>query len=173
MSANVSEIKTWARIPHSADDAAITLAYNAALVELEARTGWCYESVQRTQFVGREPNEDTTRPPYLTYYVPPNVRYIRLERQPATAVSALDANGATVTISLIEINGIQYGKVATGLSYPLTLTVTAGTGILDPLLKLALYQRITQLVQSRGDDTVPLSADYWDNITRMMGKGIG
>jgi hypothetical protein len=73
----------------------------------------------------------------------------------------------------VEVDGIKFAKVVTGLVYPLTLTVTAGTGTLDPLLKLALMQRVVQHVQSRGDDTMALSSDYWDNITRMVGKGIG
>lgn len=173
MPINLSEIKSWARIPHTADDTAIALAYAAAVMELETRTGWCFESVTRTQLVTREPNDDSARPPYVTYYVPANVRYIRLDRQPATAVTGTDSNGNAITITLVEANGIKYGKVATGLSYPLTLTVTAGTGTLDPLLKVALYSRITQLAQSRGDDTVPISSDYWDNICSSLGKGIG
>ena len=173
MALNLDELRAYARIAHTADDAALQLSYSAAVVELEVRTGWCFETVTRVQFVAKEPPDDSVRPPYVTYYVPPNVRYIRLERQPATAVTGIDKDGNAITITLVEANGIKYGKVATGLAYPLTLTVTAGTGILDPLLKLALYQRVVQLTQSRGDDTVPLSSVYWDNITAMMGKGIG
>ncbi len=33
--------------------------------------------------------------------------------------------------------------------------------------------RVTQLNAARGDDTVPLRSDYWDNVCAMMGKGIG
>jgi hypothetical protein len=38
---------------------------------------------------------------------------------------------------------------------------------------MALLQRVTHHVASRGDDTVTLSSDYWDRISAMMGKGIG
>jgi hypothetical protein len=38
---------------------------------------------------------------------------------------------------------------------------------------MALLQRVTQHVASRGDDTVALPSDYWDRICGMMGKGIG
>jgi hypothetical protein len=174
LSANaLTEIRTWARISHTFDDAAIQLAYSAAVVELEARTGWCYVSVQRTQYVAREPVDDAVRAPYISYVQPTASRLIRLARQPATACTGVDGNGASITITLVEVDGIKFAKVATGLVYPLTLTVTAGTGTLDPLLKLALMQRVVQHVQSRGDDTMALSSDYWDNITRMVGKGIG
>lgn len=169
----LTEIRTWARIAHTFDDAAIQLAYSAAVVELEARTGWCYVSVQRTQYVPREPVDDAVRIPYVSYVQPTATRLIRLARQPATACTGVDGNGAAITITLVEVDGIKFARVATGLVYPLTLTVTAGTGTLDPLLKLALMQRVTQHVQSRGDDTMSLSSDYWDNITRMVGKGIG
>jgi hypothetical protein len=53
------------------------------------------------------------------------------------------------------------------------LTVTVGTNTLNPLLEMALLQRVTQHVASRGDDTVALPSDYWDRICGMMGKGIG
>ncbi len=59
------------------------------------------------------------------------------------------------------------------LAYPVVLTVTAGTNTLNPLLEMALLQRVTQHVASRGDDTVALPSDYWDRICGMMGKGIG
>jgi hypothetical protein len=173
MALDLTELKKWARISSTVDDTALTLAYASTVLELEVRTGWCYESVSRTQFVANEPPDDYVRPPYVSYYVPPNVRYIRLERQPATAVSGVDANGSAITITLVEINGLKYAKIATGLSYPLTLSVTAGTGTLDPMLKVALYSRITQLAQSRGDDTVPVNSDFWDNICAMVGKAVG
>jgi hypothetical protein len=51
--------------------------------------------------------------------------------------------------------------------------MTAGNNTLHPLLKMAVLQRITQLNAGRGDDTVPLKADFWDNVCAMMGKGIG
>jgi hypothetical protein len=173
MALNLSELRTYARIAHTTDDSALQLGYAATVLELETRTGWCLESVTRTQYVAKETQEEAIRPPYVSYYVPPATRLIKLERQPATACTGVDANGSAVTITLVEVNGIQYARVATGLSYPLTLTVTAGTGTLDPLLKLAVYQRTVQLAQSRGDDTVVLSSAYWDNICAMMGKGVG
>lgn len=172
MALNLSELRTYARIAHTADDAALQLGYDATVLELETRTGWCLESVSRTQYVPKEPPDDSVRPPYVTYYVPPNTRLIRLDRQPATACTGVDATGAAISITLVEVNGTKYARVATGLSYPLTLTVTAGVGTLDPLLKLAVYQRTVQLAQSRGDDTVVLSSAYWDNICAMMGKGV-
>ena len=44
---------------------------------------------------------------------------------------------------------------------------------LNPLLEMALLQRVAHHVASRGDDTVALDSTYWDRITGMMGKGIG
>jgi hypothetical protein len=38
---------------------------------------------------------------------------------------------------------------------------------------MALLQRIVELVSRRGDDTVAPASAYWDNICRMLGKGIG
>jgi hypothetical protein len=54
-----------------------------------------------------------------------------------------------------------------------TLTVTAGNAALNPLLEMALLQRVAHHVASRGDDTIALDSTYWDRITGMMGKGIG
>jgi hypothetical protein len=51
--------------------------------------------------------------------------------------------------------------------------VSCGSNTLNPLLEMALLQRVTHHVASRGDDTVTLSSDYWDRISAMMGKGIG
>jgi hypothetical protein len=75
---------------------------------------------------------------------------------------------------LVTINGIQYASLdKDDLTYPLVLTVTAGSNTLNPLLEMMLLQRVAQHVQSRGDDTVTLPGDYWDRISAMMGKGIG
>jgi len=98
---------------------------------------------------------------------------VRLERQPVTAATYLDDDGATGSATLVTINGIQYATMADSLAYPVVLTVTAGTNTLNPLLEMAILQRVTQHVASRGDDTVALPSDYWDRVSSMMGKGIG
>ena len=55
---------------------------------------------------------------------------------------------------------------------PCTVTITV-TATSNTLLKMALLQRIVELVSRRGDDTVAPASAYWDNICRMLGKGIG
>jgi hypothetical protein len=128
--------------------------------ELEERTGWCLDPVTRTQYVASEPTGIT--------------KLVRLERQPVTVCTCTNANQQVVGLGLVTINGIQYADLdVADLEYPLVLTMTAGNNTLHPLLQMAVLQRVTQLNAARGDDTVPLKTDYWDNICAMMGKGIG
>jgi hypothetical protein len=160
MALDLPKFRAWARIPHNEDDPAILIAWEAAKRELEERTGWCVDPVTRTQYVGLEPTNTE--------------KLVRLERQPATACTCVDDNAATISLTLITINGIQYASLdEDDLTYPLVLTVTAGSNTLNPLLEMMLLQRVAQHVQSRGDDTVTLPGDYWDRISAMMGKGIG
>jgi len=160
MALDIAKFRGWARITHQEDDPAIAIAWAAAVRELEERTGWCVDPVTRTQYVGVEPNNTE--------------KLVRLERQPATAATCVDDNAATISLTLVTINGIQYASLdEDDLTFPLVLTVTAGTNTLNPLLEMALLQRVTQHVASRGDDTVTLPSDYWDRISAMMGKGIG
>jgi 8-oxo-dGTP pyrophosphatase MutT (NUDIX family) len=156
---DLSKFRNWARLSSNEDDPAIQIAWEAAKRELEERTGWCVDPVTRSQYVASEPTNDQL--------------LVRLERQPVTAVTYLDDDGATGSATLVTINGIQYATMADSLAYPVVLTVTAGTNTLNPLLEMALLQRVTQHVASRGDDTVALPSDYWDRVSSMMGKGIG
>jgi hypothetical protein len=156
---DLSKFRNWARLSSNEDDPAIQIAWEAAKRELEERTGWCVDPVTRTQYVASEPTNDQL--------------LVRLERQPVTAVTYLDDDGATGSATLVTINGIQYATMADSLAYPVVLTVTAGTNTLNPLLEMAILQRVTQHVASRGDDTVALPSDYWDRVSSMMGKGIG
>jgi hypothetical protein len=156
---DLSKFRNWARLSSNEDDPAIQIAWEAAKRELEERTGWCVDPVTRTQYVASEPTNDQL--------------LVRLERQPVTAVTYRDDAGATGSATLVTINGIQYATMADSLAYPVVLTVTAGTNTLNPLLEMAILQRVTQHVASRGDDTVALPSDYWDRICGMMGKGIG
>lgn len=159
MAIDLSKFRNWARLSSNEDDPAIQIAWEAAKRELEERTGWCVDPVTRTQYVASEPTNDQL--------------LVRLERQPVTAVTYRDDAGATGSATLVTINGIQYATMADSLAYPVVLTVTAGTNTLNPLLEMAILQRVTQHVASRGDDTVALPSDYWDRICGMMGKGIG
>jgi hypothetical protein len=105
--------------------------------------------------------------------------YLRLERQGDLAGTTVTySDSATVpltgTCAKIMINGLIYVDMEIdALTYPVTLTVTAGNAALNPLLEMALLQRVAHHVASRGDDTVALDSTYWDRITGMMGKGIG
>jgi hypothetical protein len=155
---DLSKFRNWARLSSNEDDPAIQIAWEAAKRELEERTGWCVDPVTRTQYVASEPGNDQL--------------LVRLERQPATAVSGLVGDEVTA-LTLVTINGIQYATMDAAMEYPVVLTVTAGTNTLNPLLEMALLQRVTQHVASRGDDTVALPSDYWDRVCGMMGKGIG
>jgi hypothetical protein len=166
MPLDLAKFRAWARIPHTEDDPAIQIAWEAAVRELEERTGWVVDPVTRTQYVGVEPTNTE--------------KLVLLSRQPATAATCVDDNSATINLTLVisinlrEINGLQYADLdVDDLSYPLSLTLAAGSNTLNPLLEMALLQRVTQHVASRGDDTVVLSSDYWDRISSMMGKGIG
>ena len=160
MPITTSSLKDSARVYHTGDDAHIALLYDAVVRELEERTGWCLDVVTRTQYVLEQP-----------YGV---AKLVRLERQPVTACTVVDTNANTVSLTLVEINGIQYADLdEPDLEYPLTLTMTCGSGTVHPLLGMAIRARVTQLNAARGDDTVPLRSDYWDNICAMMGKGIG
>jgi hypothetical protein len=167
MALDIAKFRSWARIPHTEDDPAIGIAWAAAVRELEERTGWCVESVTRTQWVPAAP---------LTIY---GGLYLRLERQGDLAgTTAVYSDSATVpltgTCAKIMINGLVYVDMdIDALTYPVTLTVTAGNAALNPLLEMALLQRVAHHVASRGDDTVALDSTYWDRITGMMGKGIG
>ena len=158
MPIDISKFRNWARLSSNEDDPAIQIAWEAAKRELEERTGWCVDPVTRTQYVASEPGNDQL--------------LVRLERQPATAVSGLIGDEVTA-LTLVTINGIQYATMDAAMEYPVVLTVTAGTNTLNPLLEMALLQRVTQHVASRGDDTVALPSDYWDRVCGMMGKGIG
>ena len=165
MALDIAKFRSWARIPHTEDDPAIGIAWAAAVRELEERTGWCVESVTRKQWVPAAP---------VTIY---GGLYLRLERQgdlAGTSVAYLDAAGAIGSCSKITINGLIYVDMdIPDLTYPVTLTVTASNAALNPLLEMALLQRVAHHVASRGDDTVALDSTYWDRITGMMGKGIG
>lgn len=158
MPIDISKFRNWARLSSNEDDPAIQIAWEAAKRELEERTGWCVDPVTRPQYVATEPGNDQL--------------LVRLERQPATAVSGLIGDEVTA-LTLVTINGIQYATMDAAMEYPVVLTVTAGTNTLNPLLEMALLQRVTQHVASRGDDTVALPSDYWDRVCGMMGKGIG
>jgi hypothetical protein len=160
MPITLSTIKDAARVYHTGDDAYLQIAYDATVRELEERTGWCLDPVTRTQYVASEPTGIT--------------KLVRLERQPVTVCTCTNANQQVVGLGLVTINGIQYADLdVADLEYPLVLTMTAGNNTLHPLLQMAVLQRVTQLNAARGDDTVPLKTDYWDNICAMMGKGIG
>lgn len=166
MPLDLAKFRAWARIPHTEDDPAIQIAWEAAVRELEERTGWVVDPVSRTQYVGVEPTNTE--------------KLVLLSRQPVTAVTVVDEASVTQTLKLFTINGLQYAKIDensaganVSVEYPAILTVSCGTNTLNPLLEMALLQRVTQHVQSRGDDTVALSSDYWDRISGMMGKGIG
>jgi hypothetical protein len=160
MPIDIAKFRAWARIPHEADDPAIQIAWEAAVREVEERTGWCVDPVTRYQYVASEPaNEE---------------RLIRLERQPVTLCELALSGGLFLTLNLREINGLTYASLDTlSVTYPATLRLTAGSNTLNPLLEMMLLQRVTQHVQSRGDDTFTLSSDYFDRISAMMGKGIG
>jgi hypothetical protein len=159
MAIDIAKVRAWSRKGHQLDDPALQIAWEAAQRELEMRTGWCADPVTRTQYVAAEPD---------------NVeRLLRLERQPATAATYVDSASATQSLTLVTINGIQYAKFPDALTYPLTITVSAGTNTLNPLLEMALLQRTIQLEASRGDDTQTLPGAYWDRICSMIGKGIG
>jgi hypothetical protein len=155
---DISKFRNWARLSSNEDDPAIQIAWEAAKRELEERTGWCVDPVTRTQYVATEPTNEEL--------------LVRLERQPATAVT-YDNGDDVLTLSMVIINGIHYATMPEGTEYPAILTVSAGTNTLNPLLEMALLQRVTQHVASRGDDTVALPSDYWDRVCGMMGKGIG
>ena len=160
MPLDLAKFRAWARIPHTEDDPAIQIAWEAAVRELEERTGWVVDPVTRTQYVGVEPTNTE--------------KLVLLTRQPVTLCTTVNDNAQIVSINLREINGLQYADLdVNDLSYPLSLTLAAGSNTLNPLLEMALLQRVTQHVASRGDDTVVLSSDYWDRISSMMGKGIG
>tara|TARA_R110000868_G_scaffold162715_1_gene394157 strand:+ start:1277 stop:1783 length:507 start_codon:yes stop_codon:yes gene_type:complete len=167
MALDIAKFRSWARIPHTEDDPAIGIAWAAAVRELEERTGWCVESVTRTQWVASAP---------LTIY---GGLYLKLDRQgdlAGTTVGYSDSAAVPLTgspMDKIQINGLIYVDMdITSLTYPVTLTVTAGNAALNPLLEMALLQRVAHHVASRGDDTVALDSTYWDRITGMMGKGI-
>lgn len=162
MPLDINKARGWARIQHAEDDPAIQIAWEAAVRELEERTGWCVDPVARTQRIPFEPSQDES-----------GKRLVLAWRQPVTTATYVDDVNVTTNLTIQTINGLQYFQIPDGLTYPLLVTVNAGTNVLNPLLELALLQRVTQHVQSRGDDTVALSSDYWDRITGMMGKGIG
>jgi hypothetical protein len=159
MALDINKFRGWARIPHGQDDPAIQIAWEAAVRELEERTGWCVDPVTRTQYVAVEPANDE--------------KLVLAARQPVTGASWLDQSNTPQALTLVTINGLQYVEMHPDMEYPDTITLTAGSNTLNPLLEMALLQRVTQHVQSRGDDTVTLSSDYWDRISAMMGKGIG
>lgn len=158
MPIDIPKLRAWARIPHTLDDPAIQMAWEAAVREMEERTGWCPEQVTRTQYVGTEPTNTK--------------KLVLAARQPVTAATYTDDDSATGIVTLVTINGLQYLNLdIPSLVYPVIVTLTAG-GQVNPLLEMALAQRVAQHAQSRGDDTVSLPSDYWDRVSTMMGKGI-
>ena len=167
MALDIAKFRSFARIVHNEDDPAIAICWAGAVRELEERTGWCVESVTRTQWVPSAP---------VTIY---GGLYLRLERQGDLAgTTATYSDSATVpltgTCAKIMINGLIYVDMEIdNITFPVTLTVTAGNAALNPLLELALLNRVAQKVAERGDDTRALDSTYWDRITGMMGKGIG
>jgi 8-oxo-dGTP pyrophosphatase MutT (NUDIX family) len=156
---DISKFRAWARIPSTQDDPAILIAWEAAKRELEERTGWCVDPITRTQYVAAEPDNEQL--------------LVLAARQPVTAAT-YTVDMVVTSLTLVTINGLQYFKMPEeGITYPITITLSVGSNTLNPLLEMALLQRVTQHVASRGDDTVALSSDYWDRISTMMGKGIG
>lgn len=162
MALDIAKYRAWARIPHQEDDPAIQIAWEAALRELEERTGWCVDPVTRTQRISAEPTTDDN-----------DERLVLAWRQPVTSATYVDDNSLVQPLTLVTINGLQYVSLPDGLAYPLMVTLTAGSNTLNPLLEMALLQRVAHHVASRGDDTVALDSSYWDRISAMMGKGIG
>lgn len=162
MALDIAKYRAWARIPHQEDDPAIQIAWEAALRELEERTGWCVDPVTRTQRISAEPTTDAN-----------DERLVLAWRQPVTGATYVDENSLVQPLTLVTINGLQYVSLPDGLAYPLLVTLTAGSNTLNPLLEMALLQRVAHHVASRGDDTVALDSSYWDRISAMMGKGIG
>ncbi len=159
MPIDISKFRAWARIPSTQDDPAILIAWEAAKRELEERTGWCVDPITRTQYVAAEPDNEQL--------------LVLAARQPVTAAT-YTVDMVVTSLTLVTINGLQYFKMPEeGITYPITITLSVGSNTLNPLLEMALLQRVTQHVASRGDDTVALSSDYWDRISTMMGKGIG
>jgi 8-oxo-dGTP pyrophosphatase MutT (NUDIX family) len=155
---DISKFRAWARIPSTQDDPAILIAWEAAKRELEERTGWCVDPITRTQYVAAEPDNEQL--------------LVLAARQPVTAAT-YTVDMVVTSLTLVTINGLQYFKMPEeGITYPITITLSVGSNTLNPLLEMALLQRVTQHVASRGDDTVALSSDYWDRISTMMGKGI-
>ncbi len=158
MPIDISKFRAWARIPSTQDDPAILIAWEAAKRELEERTGWCVDPITRTQYVASEPDNEEL--------------LVLAARQPVTAAT-YTVDMVVTSLTLVTINGLQYFKMPEeGITYPITITLSVGSNTLNPLLEMALLQRVTQHVASRGDDTVALSSDYWDRISTMMGKGI-
>jgi len=156
---DIAKVRAWARIPSTQDDPAILIAWEAAKRELEERTGWCVDPITRTQYVAAEPDNEEL--------------LVLAARQPVTAATYTEDMVVT-SLTLVTINGLQYFQMPEeGITYPITITLSVGSNTLNPLLEMALLQRVTQHVASRGDDTVALSSDYWDRISTMMGKGIG
>jgi hypothetical protein len=150
-SITVAEAKAHARIAHTLDDVAVANAIDAAEAELEMRTGWCVNSGTRTQYVAAYPSDGL----------------LALRRQPVTAASI----GSTA-LTLVDIDGLMFATMPGSQTYPCTVTMTvtpSGNG----LLKVALLQRVAELVSRRGDDTQAPSSAYWDNICAALGKGIG
>lgn len=162
MPLDIHKYRGWARIPHGEDDPAIQIAWEAAVRELEERTGWIVEpATSRTQYVPTEPLNDEL--------------LVLATRQPVTGANYIPPSDplSPVALTLVTSNGLQYFRMPDDAEYPCTVTLTCGAASLNPLLEMALLQRVTHHVASRGDDTVTLSSDYWDRISAMMGKGVG
>lgn len=98
MAIDISKFRNWARLSSNEDDPAIQIAWEAAKRELEERTGWCVDPVTRTQYVASEPGNDQL--------------LVRLERQPATAVTFVDDDATSGAATLVTINGIEYAKAS-------------------------------------------------------------
>ena len=159
MPISLATIKDWCRVKHTGDDAALQIAYDAVVRELEERTGWCMDQVGRTQYVAEAPDHPE--------------KLLRLERQPCTSVTFLPTGGFSTALTIVTINGLSYVQMDhADLDYPVTLSLTCGSNTPDKLLQLAVLERVAQMNAQRGDDTVALSSDYWDRVSAMMGKGI-
>lgn len=166
MPIDLPKLRAWARKPHQYDDAALAMSWDAAVAELEARTGWVLDVNTRTQYVPDAPDNDEA--------------LVLLARQPCSSVSATDSSSVVQSLKLVTINGLKYvmmdtntADAAVTVTYPITITLTCGSATLDPLLEMALMQRAVEIEASRGDDTVALPGAYWDRICKMYGKGIG
>lgn len=159
----LNEIRDWCRLSSTADDAAIQIAYDGAVEELETHTGWTLAAVTRTQFV------------YSSAALWRG-RYLLLDRQPA-ASATVSVSGSTVSIPLVAIRGLRYGDFGDstlgGVVYPCVVTVVTDPSLGIPsLCKTLVYERVAHLVASRGDEVAPMDSSYWLRGIAAIGRGI-